>query len=70
MALEYLLGEGRSTAFNLGNGQGFSVREVLDCATRVTGKHIRVANGERRAGDLPCLIGGTEKIRQVLGLGA
>ena len=67
MALEYLIGGGESTAFNLGNGRGFSVREVLDCAARVTGKPIRVVKGERRAGDLPCLIGGTEKIRQVLG---
>lgn len=67
LALDYLLDGGESAAFNIGNGRGFSVKEVLDCAARVTGKPIRVVNGERRPGDLPCLVGGTEKIRRVLG---
>ncbi|GJD20759.1 UDP-glucose 4-epimerase [Rivularia sp. IAM M-261] len=65
--LEYLLKEGESEVFNLGNGNGFSVREVIETAKQVTGKDIKIVERERRPGDPPILVGSTEKARQVLG---
>lgn len=53
-ALEYLQSGAPSDAFNLGNGNGFSVREVIHAAERVTGKSIKVVEAERRPGDPPC----------------
>ncbi len=61
-----LLGE-RSCRFNLGNGTGYSVREVIDAATRVTGKAIPVREGARRPGDPPALVAGSALIRKELG---
>jgi UDP-glucose 4-epimerase len=48
VALQRLWGGGDSTAYNLGNGNGFSVREVIDAARAVTGRDIPVQYGERR----------------------
>jgi UDP-glucose 4-epimerase len=56
-----------SDAFNLGNGQGFSVREVLDTAERVTGRKIARSAQPRRAGDPHTLIGSAAKAQRVLG---
>lgn len=67
LALEYLVSGGKSTAFNLGNGKGFSVKEVIDAARSVTNKKIPVVEGQRRAGDPPCLVGSSDKIKKVLG---
>jgi UDP-glucose 4-epimerase len=67
LALDYLLTRGKSNVFNLGNGNGFSVREVIDSAAKVTGCHIPYLDSDRRPGDPPVLIGDSEKIRQVLG---
>lgn len=67
LGLQYLLKGGQTTVFNLGNGNGFSVRQVIDAAERVTGKTIPVLEGERRAGDPPSLVGGSQRARQVLG---
>ena len=67
LALEYLRGGGESDAFNLGNGNGFSVRQVIDSAAKVTGCDIPYLDSDRRPGDPPVLIGDSEKIRQVLG---
>ena len=53
--------------FNLGNGQGFSVREVVDAARRVTGRPIPAIEGPRRAGDPAVLIASSERIRRELG---
>ena len=53
--------------FNLGNGQGFSVREVIETARRVTGKEIPVRMGPRRAGDPALLIASSDKIKSELG---
>jgi UDP-glucose 4-epimerase len=53
--------------YNLGNGQGFSVKQVIDGARRVTGHHIPVVELERRAGDPAILIASSEKIRRELG---
>lgn len=53
--------------YNLGNGQGFSVREVIAAAERVTGCHIPVTMAPRRAGDPAVLVGGSARIRRELG---
>ena len=66
LGLNYLLQGNASQIFNLGNGNGFSVREVIDAAKEVTGRNIRVIECDRRAGDPPILVGGSLKARQVL----
>ena len=66
LALQALEQGAASTAYNLGNGQGFSVREVIDCARQVTGRAIPVETGPRRAGDPPRLVGDAERIRSEL----
>jgi UDP-glucose 4-epimerase len=53
-------------AYNLGNGQGFSVKQVIDACRRVTGADIRYKTVGRRAGDPPRLVGSAEKARAVL----
>ena len=53
--------------YNLGNGQGFSVREVVEVARKVTGHPIPVIESPRRAGDPAVLIASSEKIRRELG---
>jgi UDP-glucose 4-epimerase len=53
--------------YNLGNGRGFSVREVVDVARQVTGHTIPVIESPRRAGDPAVLIASSEKIRRELG---
>jgi UDP-glucose 4-epimerase len=53
--------------YNIGNGQGFTVREVIDSVHRVTGKEIPVEECERRAGDPAVLVAGSEKIKRELG---
>ena len=56
-----------SDVFNLGNGRGFSVREVIDAAERVTGRRISWSPAARRAGDPHSLVGSVAKARRVLG---
>ncbi len=53
--------------YNLGNGQGFSVRQVIEAAREVTGHAIPVVESPRRAGDPAVLIASSEKIRHELG---
>ncbi|MBV8206393.1 MAG: UDP-glucose 4-epimerase GalE [Acidobacteria bacterium] len=53
--------------FNLGNGRGFSVREVIETARRVTGHPIPEVEAPRRPGDPAILVAGSEKIRRELG---
>ncbi|GCL39937.1 UDP-glucose 4-epimerase [Sphaerospermopsis reniformis] len=67
LGLEYLLKGGESNVFNLGNGNGFSVREVIAAAQEVTGINISVQECDRRPGDPPSLIGSSEKARKILG---
>lgn len=67
LGLEYLLEHNKSEAFNLGNGNGFSVKEVIDTAEKVTGRAIKRIECERRPGDPPVLVGSSEKARQLLG---
>jgi UDP-glucose 4-epimerase len=66
LGLEYLLNGGESEVFNLGNGNGFSVREVIAAAEDVTGMVISVQECDRRPGDPPALIGTSEKARKIL----
>ena len=67
LGLEYLLEHQTSQIFNLGNGNGFSVKEVVDTARQVTGKEIAIEECPRRAGDPAVLIGSSTKARQMLG---
>ncbi len=58
---------GRHQILNLGNGSGFSVREVIEAARRVTGREIKAVEEGRRPGDPPQLVAASEKVREVLG---
>lgn len=57
----------RSQNYNLANGKGFSVREVIEAARQVTGRQITVVEVERRAGDPPIMIGDSSRIKAELG---
>ena len=59
--------EQRSLKLNLGNGAGFSVKQVLEAAREVTGHPIPALNGERRAGDPPSLVACSDAARDLLG---
>ncbi|MBC7119153.1 MAG: UDP-glucose 4-epimerase GalE [Methanobacteriaceae archaeon] len=65
-ALKFLE-EDKSGIFNLGNGDGFSVREIIETCREVTGKKIPAIESQRRPGDPPRLIGSSKKARKVLG---
>ena len=65
-ALEYLFKNGRSDCFNLGNGKGFSVKEVIEMARKITGRKIRVIKTKRRTGDPAVLIGTSAKAKKIL----
>jgi UDP-glucose 4-epimerase len=67
MGLEYLLNGGNSDRFNLGNGNGFSVKQVIEAARRVTGREIAALEQERRPGDPPALVGSGTKASEILG---
>jgi len=68
LALEYLLNGGKSDVFNLGNGHGFSVRKVIEAASRISSCDIPCIESQRRSGDPPVLVGSSEKIRKRLNL--
>jgi UDP-glucose 4-epimerase len=59
--------DGGSRTYNLGNGQGYTVREVLETARAVTGHPIPAVDGPRRPGDPPALVAGSDRIRHDLG---
>lgn len=67
MALEYLLDGGKSDIFNLGYGKGYSVREIIDTAKKVTGKDFSVIESERRDGDPPILVADSTKVKDKFG---
>ena len=67
LAVQHLVNGGASESFNLGNGQGFSVQEVIDTARQVTGRAIAVQEGPRRAGDPARLVADASRAREVLG---
>jgi len=67
LGLSHLLDGGEPKVYNLGNGQGFSVREVVDAACRVTGREIPVRIVPRRPGDPPRLVGDSARAMSELG---
>ncbi len=67
LALDRLFAGGESDVFNLGNGVGFTVQEVIECARRVTGHAIPAEIVPRRAGDPAQLIASSDKAKGVLG---
>lgn len=67
LGLEYLLAGGKSDVFNLGNGRGFSVREVIEQAIVITGRPIPVIEAPRRPGDPHTLVGSSTKASNILG---
>ena len=67
LALEWLAKGNESQVFNLGNGHGFSVQQVIEVAREVTGQDIPAKVGPRRPGDPPVLVASSEKISQKLG---
>ena len=67
LAVEYLMKGGESNVFNLGNGVGYSVREVIETARKVTGHPIPAVEIPRRAGDPARLGASGEKAKTVLG---
>jgi UDP-glucose 4-epimerase len=66
LGLEYLLNGGNSEILNLGNGNGFSVKEVIDTAIKVTNRSIPIVEDARRSGDPPILVGSSEKAQKIL----
>ena len=67
LGVERLADGAPSDVYNLGNGSGFSVREVIAAAERVTGKRVPAVAAPRRPGDPPTLVGSSEKARRELG---
>ena len=67
LACKYLLDGGKSDIFNLGNGVGFSVKEVIEKAKEVTKKEIKVVLEGRRAGDPAVLVASSDKAKKILG---
>lgn len=67
LALEKLIHEDQSAAYNLGNGNGFSVQEVIDSAVRVTGREIKVVDAPRREGDPAQLVAESSLAKRALG---
>jgi UDP-glucose 4-epimerase len=66
-ALDWLSREGRYDCFNLGNGDGATVLEVIEAARRVTGRTITINHSPRRQGDPATLVADAGKARRVLG---
>ncbi len=66
LAMEKLWQSGESRAYNLGNGSGFSVREVIETAKKVTGRDIRVVDAPRRDGDCAVLVADSSRAEEEL----
>ena len=67
LAVYYLMNGGKSDIFNLGNGIGYSVKEVIDTARKVTGHPIIAKEEARRAGDPAILVASGQKAKDILG---
>ncbi|MEJ2039794.1 MAG: UDP-glucose 4-epimerase GalE [Desulfosarcinaceae bacterium] len=65
-AMNYILADGDEFAFNLSNGNGYSIRQVIEAAHQVTGLSVRTKSLPRRPGDPPILVGRSGKARSVL----
>ena len=66
-ALKHLESGGKSRVYNLGNGNGFSVKEIISAASKVTSRDIPWTGIDRRPGDPPVLVGSTDQIEAELG---
>ena len=66
-AMTYLFNGGKSDAFNLGNGSGFSNLQIIEAARKVSGSPIPTEIAERRPGDPDVLIASSDKAREILG---
>lgn len=67
LGLEHLKGTGQNHIFNLGNGDGHSVKAVIETARKITGKNIAAIESARRSGDPALLVGSSERIKKFLG---
>jgi UDP-glucose 4-epimerase len=67
LALDYLKRGGASGAFNIGNGAGYSVKEVLEASAKVVGHEIPAQHAPRRPGDPAALVASSEKLRREMG---
>ncbi|MEX0732994.1 MAG: UDP-glucose 4-epimerase GalE [Aquisalimonadaceae bacterium] len=67
LALDHLLAGGDSARFNLGNGKGYSVRQVIDTVAKVTGRQFEVEESDRRLGDPARLVADSQRIKAALG---
>lgn len=67
LALEYLNKGNESDVFNLGNGSGYSVKEIIDAVKKVSGKDFTVKTEPRRPGDPARLVASAEKAEKILG---
>jgi UDP-glucose 4-epimerase len=66
-AMDYLKTTGQSDSFNLGNGGGYSVREIIETVRKASKRDFKVVEAERREGDPPVLIGSSKKATEILG---
>jgi UDP-glucose 4-epimerase len=66
-AIEHLKTRGESDSFNLGNGSGYSVREIIETVKRISKRDFKVIEAERREGDPPVLVGSSKKAMEILG---
>ena len=67
LGLEHLVAGGDSKAYNMGNGQGYSIKEVIDVAKKVTGTDFKVKLAERRDGDPAKLVADSSLLQKELG---
>lgn len=67
LACEYMLQESGSQVFNLGTGTGYSVKQLIDAAEKISKKVVRTVYAERRPGDVPTLVADNAKIKNFLG---
>ncbi len=65
LAMNYIMESEDNLVINCGYGKGYSVREVIDTAKKVTGRDFRVEEGDRRPGDIPHLVADNRRIRQI-----
>ena len=66
LALNKIINDNSLSIYNLGNGKGYSIMEVIDTAKKVTGKEIKILKSKRRQGDPPVLISSPEKAKKEL----
>ncbi|MEE2923661.1 MAG: UDP-glucose 4-epimerase GalE [bacterium] len=67
LALNWMVENQQCNHFNLGNGEGFTVKEIIEVVEKVTGKSVPIKMGMRREGDAASLVGSSEKAQKVLG---